>query len=203
MEQVTNIYWQHERITRSDREQLLGQQGKVVWFTGLSGAGKSTLAQALNASLHQQGILAYTLDGDNIRHGLCGNLGFSAADRSENIRRTAEVAKMMVDAGIIVLAAFITPLRPEQENLRRMLGQDLHVIYVECPLAVCESRDPKNLYKLARAGKIIDFTGISSPYEPPQHPDLVVNTAVASPEACVKDLLQYLGISPAGSEEHA
>ncbi|MDA8442186.1 MAG: adenylyl-sulfate kinase [Peptococcaceae bacterium] len=201
MAQTNNLSWHSELVTRVEREQLLGQRGRVVWFTGLSGSGKSSLAHALNAKLHAMGLLVYTLDGDNIRHGLNKNLGFAVADRNENIRRIGEVAKLMVDAGIIVLATFISPLRAEREGLRHILAQDLIEVFVDCPLEVCESRDPKDLYKKARAGAIADFTGISSPYEAPLNADLVINTAAAPLEECVAELVDFLQIAPTG-ENH-
>ncbi|ATM97108.1 adenylylsulfate kinase [Yersinia frederiksenii] len=168
-----NIVWHPHTVTREDREQQHGHRGVVVWFTGLSGSGKSTLAGALEQALFAQGVSTYLLDGDNVRHGLCRDLGFSDADRRENIRRVGEVAKLMVDAGLVVLTAFISPHRAERQMVRDMLvsGQFIEV-FVDTPLAICEARDPKGLYKKARAGELKNFTGIDSVYEAPEHPDI-------------------------------
>lgn len=168
-----NIVWHPHTVTREDREQQHGLRGVVVWFTGLSGSGKSTLAGALEQALFAQGVSTYLLDGDNVRHGLCRDLGFSDADRRENIRRVGEVAKLMVDAGLVVLTAFISPHRAERQMVRDMLvsGQFIEV-FVDTPLAICEARDPKGLYKKARAGELKNFTGIDSVYEAPEHPDI-------------------------------
>jgi len=168
-----NVIWHDHVISREDRERLNGHPGVVLWFTGLSGSGKSTVAGALEQALHQLGIHTYLLDGDNVRQGLCRDLGFSEQDRRENIRRVGETAKLMVDAGLVVLSAFISPLRAERELVRASLapGQFIEV-FVDTPLAVCELRDPKGLYKKARAGEIRDFTGIDAEYQAPQHPDI-------------------------------
>lgn len=168
-----NIVWHPHTVTREDREQQHGHRGVVVWFTGLSGSGKSTLAGALEQALFAQGVSTYLLDGDNVRHGLCRDLGFSDAGRRENIRRVGEVAKLMVDAGLVVLTAFISPHRAERQMVRDMLvsGQFIEV-FVDTPLAICEARDPKGLYKKARAGELKNFTGIDSVYEAPEHPDI-------------------------------
>ncbi|AHM75653.1 adenylyl-sulfate kinase [Yersinia hibernica] len=168
-----NIVWHPHAVTRKDREQQHGHQGVVLWFTGLSGSGKSTLAGALEQALFARGVSTYLLDGDNVRHGLCRDLGFSDADRRENIRRVGEVAKLMVDAGLVVLTAFISPHRAEREMVRDMLalGQFIEV-FVDTPLEICEARDPKGLYKKARAGELRNFTGIDSVYEFPEHPDI-------------------------------
>ncbi len=198
-----NVFWHNGQVLRASREQLLGQDGKVIWFTGLSGSGKSTIAHALEARLHRLGKLTYTLDGDNLRHGLNSNLGFSAADRKENIRRTGEVAKLMADAGLIVLAAFISPLRADREHLREILGKDFIEVFVDCPLDICEGRDPKSLYKKARSGEIQEFTGISSPYEPPVDPDLLLSTEREPVEECVEKLLSSLETGRAGSSSNA
>lgn len=191
-EEPKHIVWHEGRVSRQDREHLLGQRGGVLWLTGLSGSGKSTLANAVAEKLNNLGKLGYVLDGDNLRHGLNEDLGFSAADRRENIRRTGEVAKLLVDAGLLVLAAFISPLRENREHLRKILGKDFVEVFVECELAVCEARDPKNLYKKARAGEIKEFTGISSPYEKPENPELIVQTDQESLEKCVAKILSYL-----------
>jgi adenylylsulfate kinase len=172
----------------------LTRHGSVIlWFTGLSGAGKSTLAHALEESLHQAGCLTFVFDGDNVRHGLCSNLGFSAEDRAENIRRVGEMTKLFLEAGVISLTAFISPFRADRERVRSLVphGNFLE-IYCRCPLEVCEQRDVKGLYKRARAGEIKDFTGISSPYEEPENPELVVDTGHLSLEESVETVLALL-----------
>jgi adenylylsulfate kinase len=186
-------------VTRADRERLLGQRGAVVWLTGLSGSGKSTIARAAEERLAAAGRLAYVLDGDNLRHGLCADLGFAAADRTENIRRVGHVAALLADAGVLVLTAFISPFRADRAAARAVLGADLLEVFVDAPLAACEARDPKGLYRKARAGEIAEFTGVSSPYEPPEHPDLHLRTADASLAMCVDALLALLqqrGVTP-------
>lgn len=193
MEQQTkNIVWHNTTITRENREVLLGQKGVVLWFTGLSGSGKSTLANALEKKLNELGKLTYSLDGDNIRHGLNSDLGFSLQDRKENIRRIGEVAKLFVDAGVIVLATFISPLRQDRASARELLGEDFIEVYVDCPLEVCEVRDPKELYKKARAGDIKEFTGISSPYEQPLNPEIIVSTHINSLDECVTQVIKCI-----------
>lgn len=194
MSQVsTNIQWQDGIVQRADRE-ALNQHGSVVlWFTGLSGAGKSSLAHAVEQQLHQRQVRTYVLDGDNVRHGLCGDLGFSAEDRTENIRRIGEVSKLFVEAGVVVLTAFISPFRADRDRVRALLNPgDFVEIYCKCELSVCESRDVKGLYKKARAGGVKEFTGISSPYEVPHTPELVIDTAVTSLEESVSAVLAYL-----------
>lgn len=171
-----NIVWHPHAVTRADREQQHGHKGAVLWFTGLSGSGKSTVAGALEQALHALGVSTYLLDGDNVRHGLCRDLGFSDDDRRENIRRVGEVAKLMVDAGLVVLTAFISPHRAEREMVRNLLGQDQFIeVFVDTPLAICETRDPKGLYKKARAGELKNFTGIDSVYQPPEAADVYLN----------------------------
>lgn len=195
----TNLTWHESQISRSDRERLNGHAGVVLWFTGMSGAGKSTLAFAVAKTLHERGYHTYVLDGDNIRHGLNKNLGFSPEDRKENIRRIAEVAKLFLDAGVIVLTAFISPYREDRESARAVVGDGFVEVYVKADLAICESRDPKGLYKKARAGEIAEFTGISAPYEEPSNPEVVADTAAANLEACVRMVTEYLetrGIIP-------
>ncbi|WP_312239984.1 adenylyl-sulfate kinase [Pantoea sp.] len=168
-----NVVWHAYAVTREERERQHGHQGVVLWFTGLSGSGKSTVAGALEQALHQIGVSTYLLDGDNVRHGLCRDLGFSDADRKENIRRVGEVAKLMVDAGLVVLTAFISPHRAERQMVRDLLAEGRFVeVYVDTPLAVCEARDPKGLYKKARAGELCNFTGIDSAYEAPEQPEI-------------------------------
>jgi adenylylsulfate kinase len=164
----------------------------VGWFTGFSGAGKSTIAHATEERLHQLGCRTYVLDGDNVRHGLCSDLGFSSADRHENIRRIGEMSKLFVDAGIITLTAFISPMRADRDRLRLLAGDDFIEIYCRCPIAVCEDRDVKGLYKRARAGEIKEFTGISSPYEEPHNPDLVIESNIMTVEESVDVVMTYL-----------
>ncbi|WP_181939716.1 adenylyl-sulfate kinase [Pectobacterium odoriferum] len=167
-----NVVWHAHDVTRESRETLHGHQGVVIWFTGLSGSGKSTLAGALEQALHQRGVSTYLLDGDNVRHGLCRDLGFTDDDRRENIRRVGEVAKLMVDAGLVVLTAFISPHRAERKMVQDLLGEGQFIeVFVDTPLATCEARDPKGLYKKARAGELRNFTGIDSAYEAPEAPD--------------------------------
>ncbi|MFI3310440.1 adenylyl-sulfate kinase [Ewingella allii] len=168
-----NVVWHPHAVTRADREQKHGHKGVVLWFTGLSGSGKSTVAGALEQALHALGVSTYLLDGDNVRHSLCRDLGFSDDDRRENIRRVGEVAKLMVDAGLVVLTAFISPHRAERDMVRELLDKDQFIeIFVDTPLAICEARDPKGLYKKARAGELKNFTGIDSVYQAPEAPDV-------------------------------
>lgn len=188
-----NIVWSHGHITREHRRELLGHGAGTVWFTGLSGSGKSTIATAVERVLCEQGTLAYVLDGDNIRHGLNANLGFSPEDRTENIRRIGEVAKLFNDAGVIVLTAFISPYRADRDAVRANLPEGEFVeVLVDCPLEVCEERDVKGLYEKARAGKIPEFTGVSAPYEAPERPELVLPTHELDLEACVGRVLDEL-----------
>ena len=196
MNKNTNIYPIFDRmLTRADKEQLLGQRGVMLWFTGLSGSGKSTLAVALERELHRRGLLCRLLDGDNIRSGINANLGFSAADRLENIRRIAEVAKLFVDTGVITLAAFISPTEEMRQLARRIIGpDDFKEIYVSTPLEVCEARDVKGLYAKARRGEVQHFTGISAPFEAPASPALALNTAELSIDQSVGRLLTLLGL---------
>jgi len=180
-----NIVRHEGAISRRDRERLLGQRGCVVWFTGLSGSGKSTVSRVVEEQLTAAGRLVYVLDGDNVRHGLCADLGFSDADRTENIRRIGHVADLMADTGAIVLTAFISPFRADRQQVRDVVGDDDFLeVYVDAPLAVCESRDPKGLYKKARTGEIPEFTGISSPYEPPESPAVHLKTGDLSLDEC-------------------
>lgn len=189
-----NIHKQALSIQRKDRELLNGHPGKVIWFTGLSGSGKSTLANALEVELHRQGRRTYILDGDNVRHGLNKDLGFTEADRVENIRRVAEVAKLMMDAGLIVISAFISPFRQEREMARELIGEDRFIeVHVNTPLDVCEQRDVKGLYKKAREGLIPNMTGINSPYEAPEHPAFVADTHNSSKEALLAELTKLVG----------
>ena len=173
-----HIYWHEGDITREDRERLNGHRAACIWFTGLSGSGKSSIAREVEKILFERGVRCYVLDGDNIRHGLNKDLGFSPEDRTENIRRIGEVAKLFVDAGFIVMTAFISPYRSDRNAVRGLMQDgDFVEVYVQCDLQVCEERDPKGLYKKARAGEIPEFTGISAPYEEPESPELVIDTA--------------------------
>jgi adenylylsulfate kinase len=188
-----NTVWHHATVTRARREAQNGHRGAIVWFTGLSGAGKSTLAHAVEEALHQRGCRTFVLDGDNVRHGLCGDLGFSAQDRIENIRRIGEVAKLFMEAGIIVLTAFISPFRADRDRVRSMVEPgDFFEIYCDSPIEICESRDVKGLYQKARTGQIAEFTGISSPYEVPENPELTVQTGASELEACVQQVISAL-----------
>ena len=192
MNKVTNdnTVWHEPSIYRHDREEMNGHKSVIVWFTGLSGSGKSSLAHALEDALHKNKVRTYVLDGDNIRQGLCKDLGFSDSDRTENIRRIGEVSKLMMEAGIIVITAFISPFVKDREIVRELVD-DGEFIEVHCnaPLTVCESRDVKGLYKKARAGKISEFTGVSSPYELPLNPEVILNTYNFSIDECVEKLL--------------
>jgi bifunctional enzyme CysN/CysC len=191
---MDNLHTQIFTITQAERAKLHGHSGKVIWFTGLSGSGKSTLANALEIALYQTGKRTYLLDGDNIRQGLNKDLGFSNEDRIENIRRIAEVARLMVDAGLIVITAFISPFAKERELAKEVIGrQNFIEIYVNTPIEICEARDPKGLYLKARAGKIAHFSGISSPYEPPIKPYMELNASGSStPKTLISQLMQKL-----------
>jgi adenylylsulfate kinase len=177
-QKATNITWHESQLEKKDREQLLKQRGVVIWFTGLSGSGKSTLAHAVEEELYSRGHLCYVLDGDNIRHGLNKNLGFSPEDREENIRRIGEVAKLFADAGLVTMTAFISPYRADRDKARELLEDGEFIeVFMKVPLEVAEVRDPKGLYKKARAGEIKEFTGISAPYEEPESPELEIDTS--------------------------
>ena len=196
---ATNITWHEGHVTPEERNQLLKQKGCTIWFTGLSGSGKSTIAFTLEHALVQRGRLAYVLDGDNIRHGLNKNLGFTAADREENIRRIGEVAKLFADAGLITLTSFISPYRKDRDNVRSLHDSGmLPFIEVHCatPIETCESRDPKGLYKNARAavasGKGMGFTGVDDPYEAPAKPEVTIDAASTSPQDAAAQLIEYL-----------
>lgn len=197
-----SVVWHNATVTRARRERLHGHRSVAVWFTGLSGSGKSTLAHSVEERLHQQGCHTYVLDGDNVRHGLCSDLGFSDKDRDENIRRIGEMAKLFVDGGVIALAAFISPFRKERQFVRERLGPGNYIeIYCQCPVEICEQRDQKGIYRRARAGEIKNFTGISSPYEQPESPDLVVESANLTVEANAERVIALLedkGIIVAG-----
>ena len=189
----TNTVWHHATVTRERRNQQNGHKSAVLWFTGLSGSGKSTVCHVVEERLHQQDCRTFVMDGDNVRHGLCGDLGFSNEDRKENIRRIGEVSKLFVETGTIVLTAFISPFREDREKVRGLMPHgDFLEIYVDCPIDVCESRDVKGLYKRARAGEVNEFTGISSPYESPRKPELTVNTDQQTLEESVEFVIQLL-----------
>ncbi|MBI1320875.1 MAG: adenylyl-sulfate kinase [Candidatus Hydrogenedens sp.] len=189
---ATNIVWHHSQVTRAEQEKQHGHKSAVLWFTGLSGAGKSTLANAVAGALYERGAHTYVLDGDNIRHGLNKDLGFTQEDRVENIRRIGEVAKLFTDAGVLTLTAFISPYREDRDKAREINGDSFIEVYVKCDLDVCEERDPKGLYKKARAGEIPNFTGISAPYEEPENAELVINTSHESLEDSAARVLAYL-----------
>lgn len=189
-----NIVWHHATVTRERREGLNQHKSSILWFTGLSGSGKSTVAHALEERLFQMGCRTFVFDGDNVRHGLCSDLGFTIADRTENIRRIGEMSKLFLEAGVIALTAFISPLRQDRDRVRRLVAEgDFLEIYCQCSLEICESRDVKGLYKRARAGEIPEFTGISSPYEEPEQPELVLDTGNRTLEECVDQVLDFLG----------
>ena len=194
MTEATNIYPIYDKMmTRADKEKLLGQRGVMIWFTGLSGSGKSTVASGVERELHKRGVLCRILDGDNIRSGINKNLGFSADDRKENIRRIAEVGKLFVDTGIVTLAAFISPTNESRQMAAGIIGmEDFKEVYISTPLEVCEKRDVKGLYARARRGDIQNFTGISAPFEVPENPALSLDTSVLSLEECVNKVLELI-----------
>ena len=188
-----NITWHTGLVSRPEREALHGHRGAVVWFTGLSGSGKSTLAHALDRALIDRGCSSYCLDGDNVRHGLNGDLDFSAAGRRENIRRVGELSKLFVDAGVVAICAFVSPYREDRARLRTTVGAaDFVEIYVKASLEACRARDPKGLYVKAAQGEIADMTGVGSPYEPPEHADLILDTEQTEPEVSTQRVLAYL-----------
>jgi adenylylsulfate kinase len=191
-QKATNIVWHQGAVNRQDREKLNGHKGACIWLTGLSGSGKSTIAVQLEKQLAEAGARTYILDGDNIRHGLNKNLGFSPEDRTENIRRIGEVAKLFVDAGMVVLTAFISPYRADRDQVRALMPDDFVEVHVDCPLDVCEQRDVKGLYQKARAGQIKEFTGISAPYEAPAKAELTIDTSKQSVEASASAIQAYL-----------
>ena len=198
---ATNIVWHEASVDRAARADKRGHRSAILWFTGLSGSGKSTLANAVNAALFERGLSTYVLDGDNVRHGLCKDLGFSDADREENIRRIGEIAKLFLDAGVIVLTAFVSPFRADRDKARDLVeAGDFFEIFCAADLDVCESRDPKGLYAKARSGAIKEFTGISSPYEAPETPELKIDTGaqdLAESVNVVIKALQDKGVIPA------
>jgi adenylylsulfate kinase len=189
----SNVVWHNVTVTRERREKLNGHHSAVVWFTGLSGSGKSTVAHTVEEMLHQHGCRTYTFDGDNVRHGLCADLGFSEHDRHENIRRIGEMVKLFLDAGIIALTAFISPMRGDRERVRQLVGPENFIeVYCACPVEVCEHRDVKGLYRKARLGEIKNFTGISAPYEAPEKPDLELRTDLMSLEECSEKVFRLV-----------
>jgi adenylylsulfate kinase len=188
-----NIVWHQATVTRDRREKMNLHRAKLLWFTGLSGSGKSTIAHALEERLHQRGCRTYVFDGDNVRHGLCNDLGFSIQDRTENIRRIGEMSKLFVDAGVIALTAFISPIREDREKVRGLFSEgDFIEVYIKASIETCESRDVKGLYKKAREGEIKNFTGITSPYEAPDNPEIIVDTENREIDECVDSLLGAL-----------
>ena len=193
MNDKSNIVWHPSSVTRGRREELNGHRSIVLWFTGLSNSGKSTIAHAVEERLFAEKCRTFVFDGDNVRHGLCADLSFSRADRDENIRRIGAMAKLFIEAGVIALTAFISPFRAERNRVRNLVREgDFLEIYVKCPVSVCEQRDVKGHYKKARAGEIKEFTGVSSPYEEPVHPDLVLTTDTMSVDDCVDAVVKLL-----------
>lgn len=190
---LKHIHGQKPVITRDQRERQNGHKTRIIWFTGLSGAGKSTIAHALEERLYHLGCRTFVFDGDNVRHGLCGDLGFSAADRAENIRRVGEMARLFLESGVIAMTAFISPFRSDRARVRALCAPGEFIeVYCDCAIEVCEQRDVKGLYKLARNGTVKEFTGISSPYEPPEDPELILRTDRYSVEQCVEQVLTLL-----------
>jgi adenylylsulfate kinase len=188
-----HIVWHHATVTRERRQLQNGHKSAILWFTGLSGAGKSTLAHAVEEALHQRGCRTFVLDGDNVRHGLCADLGFSDADRKENIRRIGEVAKLMVESGTIVLTAFISPFREDRRAVRKLFPHGVFIeVYCDCSLEVCEGRDLKGVYQKARRGEVSHFTGISSPYEIPENPEITIKTDTQPLKESVQQIIEYL-----------
>jgi adenylylsulfate kinase len=188
-----NIVWHHATINQEDRERLGNHKGAILWFTGLSGSGKSTIATEVEARLFERNVRTYALDGDNIPHGLNNDLGFSPEDREENIRRIGEVAKLFQDAAVVTLTAFISPYRSDRDKVRQLLDDGRFIeVYVKCSLDVCEERDPKGLYKKARAGQIPEFTGISAPYEEPHAPEILIETDKQSVQESAAQVIEYL-----------
>ncbi|ASE33100.1 adenylyl-sulfate kinase [Mammaliicoccus sciuri] len=193
MSASTNITWHDSEVTKAQRQERNGHKSVVIWFTGLSGSGKSTISVALEKALFEQNITSYRLDGDNIRHGLNQNLGFSPEDRKENIRRIGEVGKLMVDAGVVTMTAFISPYEEDRNTVRDILEDGEFIeVFTKCSLDECESRDPKGLYKKARSGEIKEFTGINAPYEEPSNPEIVIDTENESVEESVDKIVAYL-----------
>lgn len=192
-QKATNVTWHDHRVSKDDRRKLMKHKSAVLWFTGLSACGKSTIANTVDHKLHELGIHTFVLDGDNVRMGLNKNLGFSAEDREENIRRIGEVAKLFTDSGLFVLTAFISPYRKDRDNCRALLGEGEFIeVFVDASLETCEARDPKGLYKKARAGEIKNFTGIDDPYEAPEKPELTLDSDNKGIDECADDVVAYL-----------
>ncbi len=189
-----NVEWHESQVSREERLELLGQDNKVLWFTGLPSSGKSTIAHALEKELNDEGILTFVLDGDNVRHGLNSDLGFSPEDRRENIRRVAEVAKLFYDSGVFTMASFVSPYQEVRDNVRGLIGEDFVEIYVKCSVEECARRDEKGLYERARQGEIENFTGVNAPYEEPESPELVLDTENLEVEECVGKVLDHLDL---------
>ncbi len=188
-----NIVWHHSTVTRQHREKMNAHKSVILWFTGLSNSGKSTIGHAVEERLHSLGCRTFVFDGDNVRHGLCADLGFTREERDENIRRIGEMAKLFIEAGVITLTAFISPYRADRNRVRNRVREgDFLEIYVKCPLEVCEQRDIKGHYQKARKGEIKEFTGVSAPYEEPVHPDLIIQTDKMSIEECVQSVMNLL-----------
>ena len=188
-----NVIWHHATVTRARRQQQNKHRSLILWFTGLSGSGKSTLAHAVEEKLHQMGCRTFVCDGDNVRHGLNSNLGFSKEDRKENIRRIGEMCKLFIEAGVIALTAFISPYREDRERVRKLVQEgDFIEIFCDCSLEICESRDVKGMYAKARRGEIKEFTGISAPYERPENPEMIIETGKLNLEQCVDIIITYL-----------
>ncbi len=193
---MKNIYKQQSQVKKEERQKQAGHKSVILWFTGLSGAGKSTLAHAVEKALFDRECRTYVFDGDNVRHGLCSDLGFTAKDRQENIRRIGEMSKLFLEAGVIALTAFISPFQNDREKVRKLFNQGEFIeIYCHADLSICEQRDVKGLYAKARRGEISNFTGISSPYEPPPKPELILNTGEESLEECVDKVINYLTLN--------
>ncbi|MDQ6969333.1 MAG: adenylyl-sulfate kinase [Mariprofundus sp.] len=196
MTKSTNVVWHEATVTRHRRELANGHRSVILWFTGLSGAGKSTLAHAVEERLYQTGVRTFVFDGDNVRHGLCSDLNFSNADRQENIRRIGEMSKLIIEAGVVAMTAFISPFRADRDRVRALVGDgDFIEVYCHASVDQCESRDVKGLYAKARAGEIKNFTGISSPYEEPLKPELMVETGALALDACVDQVMTYLEVN--------
>lgn len=188
-----NVVWHKPGVTREMREKLNGHKSIALWFTGLPSSGKSTIAHAVEKKLYEMGVRTYTFDGDNVRHGLCSDLGFSPEDRAENLRRIAEMIKLFLDAGIVVFAAFVSPYKKDRERVRKIVSEkDFVEIYCRCPVEVCEKRDPKGMYKKARVGEIKNYTGVSAPYEEPENPDLILDTHLLTLEESVNRVLELV-----------
>lgn len=189
----SNIVWHHATVTRGRREKLNGHRSVIIWFTGLPTSGKSTIAHAVEEELHQMGCRTFVFDGDNVRHGLCSDLGFSPADRTENIRRIGEMTRLFIEAGVIALTAFVSPFKTDRDRVRALAGDGNFIeIHCKCPVEICEQRDVKGHYRKAKEGLIKEFTGVSSPYEEPENPELVLETAICTVEECVAKVLDLM-----------